>query len=63
MEVSSEKNRESAVTRLKEGFSESYGVEGAKTLQPKLTVVGILSDMPEDEIISAICEKNEQLNQ
>ena len=32
-------------------------------LLPKLTVVGILSDMPEDEITSAICEKDEQLNQ
>ena len=34
MEVSSEKDRESAVTKLKEGFSESYVVEGAKMLLP-----------------------------
>ena len=32
-------------------------------LLPKLTVAEILSDMTEDDIISAICEKNEQLNQ
>ena len=38
-------------------------VEGAKMLLPKLTVVGIPSDIPGDEIISAICEKDEQLNQ
>ena len=63
VEVSSEKDRESAVTKLKEGFSESYVVEGAKMLLPKVTVVGIPSDMSEDEIISAICEKDEQLNQ
>ena len=30
---------------------------------PKLAVVGVPSDMLEDEIISDICEKNEQLNQ
>ena len=48
---------------VKEGFSESYLVEGAKILLPKLTVVGFPSDMRDDEIISAICKKNEQLNQ
>ena len=38
-------------------------VEGAQMSLPKLTVVGIPSDMSEDEIINAICEKDEQLNQ
>ena len=55
VEVSSDKDRESAVTRLKEGFSESYVVEGTKMLLTKLTVVVIPSDISEDEIISAIC--------
>ena len=32
-------------------------------LLPKYTVLGIPSDMSEDEIISAICEKDEKLNQ
>ena len=32
-------------------------------LLSKLTVVGIPSDMPEDNIISAICEQEEHLNQ
>ena len=63
MEVSSEKDRDSAVTRRKEGFSESYVIGGAKMLLPKLAVVGIPSDIPEDEIISAIFEKDEQHNQ
>ena len=31
-------------------------------LLPKLTVVNIPSDIPGDEIVSAFCEKNEQLN-
>ena len=38
-------------------------VDDAKVLLQKLTVVGISSDMPENEIISAICVKDEQLNQ
>ena len=63
VEVSSENDRESAVTRLKEGFSGSYVAECAKMLIQKPTVVGNLSDMPEDEIIDAICEKSELLNQ
>ena len=63
VEVSSDKERESSVTILKEGFSESYVVEGAKMLLPKLTVVRIPSDMSQDEIIRAVCDKDEQLNQ
>ena len=63
VEVSSENDRKSAVTRLKEGFSGSYVAECAKMLIQKPTVVGNLSDMPEDEIIDAICEKSELLNQ
>ena len=63
VEVSSEKDRERADTRVKEGFSDSYVVDSAKMLLPILIVVGIASDMPEDESISAICEKDEQLNQ
>ena len=51
------------MSRPIEGFSTSYVVKGAKTLLQKLTVVGIPSDMPENEITSAICEKQEQLNQ
>ena len=61
--MSSENDREGAVSRLKEGFSEAYVVEGAKMLLPKLTVVGIPSDIHSDEIISAMCEKDEKLNQ
>ena len=38
-------------------------VEGAKMILPKLTVVGNTSDIPGDEIISVICEKDEQPNQ
>ena len=48
---------------MKEGFSESYVVEEVKMLRQKLTVVGIPSSMLEDEIISVIYEKYEQLNQ
>ena len=62
LEVSSEKDRDSAVTRLKEDFSESYVVEGPKMLLPKLTVVGFPLDKLEDEI-SATCGKDEQLYQ
>ena len=61
--MSSENDREGAVSRLKEGFSEAYVVEGAKMLLPKLSVVGISSDIPGDEIIRAIREKEELLNQ
>ena len=32
-------------------------VEGAKMLLPKLKVVGIPSDMPENEIVKVISEK------
>ena len=39
MEVSSENDRESAVTRLKERFSGFHVVEGAKLLLPKPIVV------------------------
>ena len=38
-------------------------VEEAKMLRPKLTVVGVPSNMSEDEIISVICDKDERLNQ
>ena len=63
LEVSSENERESVLSRLKESFSNSYVVEGAKMLLPKVTVVGITSGMPNVEIIAIICEKDEQLNQ
>ena len=63
VEVSSENDRESAVTRLKLGFSGSYVVDGAKMLPSKFIVVGIRSDVSEDEIINVICEKDGQLNQ
>ena len=43
---------------FKEGISNSCVVDGAKLLLPKLTVVGIQSDIPGDEIISVICEKD-----
>ena len=55
--MSSENHREGAVSRVKEGSSEDYVVEGAKMLLPKLTGVGIPSDIPGDEVVSAICEK------
>lgn len=61
--MSSENDRESSVSRLKEGFSNSYVVEGAEMLLQKLTVVGISSNIPGDEIISVVCEKDEQLDQ
>ena len=38
-------------------------VEGAQMLLPKLTVVESPSDISEDEIISVVCEIDEQLNQ
>ena len=63
MEVPSENDREGAVCRLEKGFSNSYVVEGAKMLVPKLTVVGIPSDILDDGITNAICEKDEQFNQ
>ena len=62
VEVSSENDREYAVTRIKEGFSDSYVDEGANMLFPQLTDVGISLDMPEDEIISPTCEKDDQFN-
>ena len=55
---------ERAVTRLEEGFSGSYVVDGAKILLPKLTVVGIPSYyMSEDEIKIPFCENmNNSIN-
>ena len=63
VEVSSENDREGAISRFKEGFSHSYVVEGAKIILPKLTVVGTPPDIPGDEIISVYREKDEKLNQ
>ena len=63
VEVFSERDRESAFTRPKKGLSDSYKIEGAKMLLPKLIVLGIPSDMPNDDVISAIYRKNEQISQ
>ena len=60
--MSPENDRDSALSRLREALSNSYGVEAAKILLPKVTFLGIPSDMPRYEIISAIYEKYEQLN-
>ena len=57
MEVSSENDRERAVTRLIGKFSNSYVVKDAKMLLPQLPVVGFPSDMPGNEIVKVICEK------
>ena len=57
VEVSSKKDRENAVTGIKEGFGDSYKFEGANMLISKLIVVVISSDMSKYDIISAIWEK------
>ena len=57
VDVFSGNHRKSAVSRLNEGFSSFFVVGGAKMLLPKFTVVGIPSDLPKNEIISAFCEK------
>ena len=53
VEVFYEMDREGTVSRLKEGFSNSYVVEAAKMLPPKLTIVGIPLNIPGVQIISA----------
>ena len=64
VEVSSENDRESAFSRLKEGFSNYYVIKAAKVLLQKFIVVEIPSDIPGDEIVIVICKKKyEQLNQ
>ena len=55
--MSSEKDRESAGTRPKEGFSESYKVEGTKMLLIKLRVVRNRQICQNHEVLSATCEK------
>ena len=60
--MSSENDKEIAVTRPKQGFNNYFKV-GVKMLLLKQTVVIIPPDMPNNEIISAICEKDLQLNQ
>ena len=57
VQVSSENGRDDAFSRLEEGLSNSYVVEGGEMLLSTLTVVGIPSDLPGNEFISDICEK------
>ena len=62
VEVSPENDRKNAVSRLKEGLRNSYKNLAAKMIFPKLTVVGIQSDMQIDYVLSAICEKYELIS-